>query len=105
MSDDYPMHCQRCGAGTLNMNHPVDGSRIELPGNYECGTTIRDPKALCGLDGGEGLACLQRQLDDAIAALEQAIPIVVAHNAHSSEGEHTLNLMRYVVDRHNVNLH
>lgn len=104
MSDDYPMRCPRCGADVLNMKHPVDGSRIELRGNYECGTTICNPKDLCGLDGGEGLNCLRRQLRGAIAALEEAIPIVIAYQQHTSKCEHSLNMMRLVVDRHNANL-
>lgn len=110
MSSKYPERCPHCSADTRVRADLWSSAKVADHGIYQCGTNIRDAEDLRrGFPEddvrGVGKYCFQRQLNDAIAAVEQAIPIVVAHQRHTSEGEHTLNLMRFVVDRYNANLH
>lgn len=106
MSNKYPTHCPHCLAETSTRANLWSDERILEHGIYTCGTNIRNSEDLRDEQFRTvGSACLAYQLDNAITAIEQAIPIVVAHQRHTSEGECTLNLMRHVVDRHNANIH
>lgn len=89
MSDDYPADCPLCGC-----------QMGDKDGVYKCGTKMVDPLGKHPIID-ESDDCRSSQLDSAIAALEQAVPLLMSHQKASGEGEHTIHWIKLIIESRN----